>query len=332
MKTGPDFQDCLPKPLFLCLWPLWVFFECSVPVLEVVKAAGAQLLCQERCCWGMDLYSQLALFGGGNHVLSNSHVWHDDHPVLSSLNHTHDEPHGCSWPIQSNGKAPFTFLSFFSSLASFFLQLQLMNFSDCLDVTVLAVRGCPLNAGLWKGCTIFPTGEFYPSSWRLGSELDECDRFKDWPWLLSPLVSFKGFEWHLGLLPVLVWRLHICELQEDAIRRAHLQVRGWAFWGKLFFIDSCLRKLGVLWTVNDLDIVIPLMLLLFCVCVCVTCFLRKSLCSLNARSSSCITTSHSKPPPCPSLFVQSSLFTPLQMKLFNGQRTINASFLFLLPT
>lgn len=127
----------------------------------------------------------------------------------------------------------------------------------------------PWMLGFGRGAQFFQLGNsILPAEdW---AQLDECDRLKDWPWLLSPLVSFKGFEWHLGLFPVLVWRLHIRELQEDAIWRAHLQVRGWAFWGKLFFIDSCLGKLGVLWTVNDLNIVIPLKLLLRICFVCVS--------------------------------------------------------------
>lgn len=78
--------------LVFCLFAFW----CSAPVL---KTAGAQLFCQERWCWGMDLYFQLALFGGSNRVLSNSQVCCGDHTVLM-VNHTW----GTSWLQLTNLK------------------------------------------------------------------------------------------------------------------------------------------------------------------------------------------------------------------------------------
>lgn len=157
----------------------------------------------------------------------NSRVWRDDHPLLSMVNHTH----GCSWLIQSNRKAPFAFLFLFLC-KFFFSQLQLMNFSGCLDVSGLAVWGSLVDGWDLEGTHGFSNWGIRSSHRKTGLGAGQADPLGR---LTVTLVSLKGFEWHLGLLPILVRRLHVCELQEDAIWRAHLQVRGWAFRGKFIF-------------------------------------------------------------------------------------------------
>lgn len=42
----------------------------------------------------------------------------------------------------------------------------------------------------------------------------------------------SGLKWHLGLLPLLVWGLHVCQLQEDSVWRAYLQMWRWTLWGE----------------------------------------------------------------------------------------------------
>lgn len=41
-----------------------------------------------------------------------------------------------------------------------------------------------------------------------------------------------GIEWHLGFIPLLVRRLHFCQLQENPLWGAAPPLWGWKIWGK----------------------------------------------------------------------------------------------------
>lgn len=48
------------------------------------------------------------------------------------------------------------------------------------------------------------------------------------------LFPVSGFEWHMGVVSLVVWRFYICELKEDSVWGAYLQMWGWAIWGEAY--------------------------------------------------------------------------------------------------
>lgn len=65
-------------------------------------------------------------------------------------------------------------------------------------------------------------------------------------------VDASGAEWYMGFLPLLVWGLYLCELQEDSVWRTHVQVRGRAIRGEasthknIFTCFACFFFCGVI--------------------------------------------------------------------------------------
>lgn len=243
METGPGFQDCLPKSLFLCLWPLWggcwvgCLFVCFLMFCSYTESCRCWAVLSGKVMLGYGFILPNSLIGGSNCVLSNSQVCCGDHAVLM-VNHTW----GTSWLQLTNPKQQKKLLSplFSSSTTRFFLTAPAYEFFRLPGCLGSGCLGLPCGCWALEGTHTFSGWELDCPIRRLLLKLARCDPLEHWPRLS---FSLKGFEWHLGLLPILVWRFHICELQEDPIWRAHLQVWGRAFWGKLLFLGSCLRRL-----------------------------------------------------------------------------------------
>lgn len=51
---------------------------------------------------------------------------------------------------------------------------------------------------------------------------------------LTRLFAVAGSEWHLGVVSIVVRGFNVCELQENSVWRAHLQMWGWALWGEKY--------------------------------------------------------------------------------------------------
>ena len=72
----------------------------------------------------------------------------------------------------------------------------------------------------------------YGSETKLKSKSEKVHQKKER--LFSRLCVFSdhlGLEWHLGVVPILVWRLHFCEFSKDTIWGTYLQVWRWTLWG-----------------------------------------------------------------------------------------------------
>lgn len=224
METGPGFQDWLPKSLFSLP-------SASLKLLLFVCLLFNVLLLY----WKLQVLSCLVTRRGGAGVwFCTSSQPYLEPATVSCLTVrsavvttqcwwwiTHGEPAGCSWLIQSSRKAPFTFIFLFSH-KFFSSQLQAMNFSGCLAVWVLAVWGCPLNAG-----------HFFHVGIRLSHQQTGLEAGQVWsPWTLTmtPVLPQRfwmtpGSPSHPGLKIPHLWapRRHNMKSTSTGVRMSVLR-------------------------------------------------------------------------------------------------------------
>lgn len=246
-------------------------FVCFKMFCSYIESCRCWAVCQERWCWGMVLYFQLALFGGSNCVLSDSHVCCGDHTVLM-MNHTW----GTSWLIQSSRKAPFTFIflfsrKFFPHSSSLWIFQAAWLFGFWLFGVTLWMLGFgrgahffQLGIRLFHQKTALEAGQVW-SPWTLTTTLvlplppskvlnDTWVSFPSWS-EDSTFVSSKKTQYEEH-----IYRCEDERFEVNCFSLVHVS------------------ESSVLWTVNEPDVVIPLILhLLLCL---PSCFWHKSLLSL----------------------------------------------------
>lgn len=215
---------------------------------------------------------------------------------------THGEPAGCSWLIQSSRKTSFhLYFPLFHKVFPHSSSLWIFQ-----AVWLLAVWGCPVNAGLWKAHTLFQLGI------RLPHQKTALEAGQVWsPWTLTTTLV-------LSLLPSKVlndtW-VSFPSWSEDSTfvssKKTQYEEHIYRCEDERFEVNCFslvhVSDSSVLWTVNEFDVMIPLILhLLLCL---PPGFWHKSLFSLHARSSGCITTKlpHLPLTFCAELFIHPAL-------------------------
>lgn len=232
-----------------------------------MKAAGARLFCQERWCWGMDLYFQLALFGGSNCVLSNSQVCCGDHSVLM-VNHTW----GTSWLQLTNLKEQKSSFHLYFPLLS---QVFPHSSSQLIFQAAWLFGFWLFGVALWR--LGFGRGTHSFSSWgiRLSHQKTGLEAGQVWsPWTLTmalvvPLPPSKVLNDTWVSFPSWSEDSTFVSSKKTQYEEHIYRCEDERFEVNCFSLVRVLES-SVLWAVNELDVMMPLILHVrisfYCVC------------------------------------------------------------------